>query len=78
MCRFQLLNHRADMRFVLVTNLSSWLGGYDVLAKAHSSGPRTTMSLCRGTLLAQGTPGRSLLFPIAFFQIKQRICCCPW
>jgi hypothetical protein len=32
--RFRVLNHRADMQFILVTNLTSWLGGFIVLAKS--------------------------------------------
>lgn len=32
--RFRLLNHRADMKFIMVTNLTNWLGLFDVVAES--------------------------------------------
>lgn len=33
-CRFKLLNHRAPMQFVLLTNMTDWAGPYTVLASS--------------------------------------------
>ncbi len=49
-CRFQLLNHRADMQFVLVANLTSWLGGFDVLARSPIIKPKNYNEPLQGHL----------------------------
>ena len=55
-CRFQLLNHRADMRFIMVTNLTSWLGGYAVVARSPIIAPKNPNEPLQGHLARTGTP----------------------
>ncbi|CAK0782920.1 hypothetical protein CVIRNUC_006115 [Coccomyxa viridis] len=59
--RFQLLNHRADMRFVLVTNLSNWLGGYDVLASSPVIRPKNYNEPLQGHLARTEDPSEMLV-----------------
>ena len=51
-----MLNHRADMRFVLVTNLSNWLGGYDVLASSPVIRPKNYNEPLQGHLARTEDP----------------------
>lgn len=54
-CRFQLLNHRADMQFVLVANLTSWLGGFGVLARSPVIKPKNYNEPLQAHLARTGT-----------------------
>ena len=55
-CRFQLLNHRADMQFVMVTNLTSWLGGYDMIARSPIIKPKNPNEPLQGHLARTEDP----------------------
>lgn len=50
MCRFRLLNHRADMKFIMVTNLTNWLGLFDVVAESEIIKPANPNEPLQGHL----------------------------
>ena len=56
MCRFRLLNARADMRFILVTDLSDWLGQFRLLAQSPVISPANPNQPLQGHLARNQDP----------------------
>ncbi|CAL8470701.1 g10243 [Coccomyxa elongata] len=48
--KFRLLNHRADMKFIMVTNLTDWLGFFDVVAESQIIRPANPNEPLQGHL----------------------------
>ena len=54
--RFRLLNVRADMRFILVTDLVDWLGGFTLLAQSPVISPANPNEPLQGHLARTQDP----------------------
>ena len=55
-CRFRLLNVRADVRFILVTDLVDWLGQFKLLAASPVITPANPNAPLQGHLMRTRDP----------------------
>lgn len=51
-----MLNHQADMQFILVTNLTDWAGMFDVLAESPILSPSNPNEPLQGHLARTPDP----------------------